>query len=111
MSLFSEISSIFLNYNDQLKHYSDHPLMIVNQLIFFLTFTVTRIIMFPWIFYILSKTALIFHSSVSSLRKWSMIVCLIQAAGIIILNFYWYRIICKKVYRIFYPKPKVEKKD
>lgn len=64
LSLYSEISSIFLNYNDQLKHYEDSSLMVVNKIVFFLTFTATRIFMFPWIYYHLIRTTLLFHSYV-----------------------------------------------
>lgn len=99
-SLYSEISSIFLTYNDMLKTKGHSPLAMYNQIVFFITYTVTRMISFPWILFQMCRTLYLFFGLVPIIRKIGMLICCLQAVLILALNMFWYRVIVKKIIRI-----------
>ena len=114
-ALYSEISSIFLNYNDQLKNTAIGKtiLMDLNQVIFFVAYSVTRVICFPWLIFNMFRTIFIFGQKVPKFQLYSMIFCVAQACGVLLLNLYWYRIILRKMHRMIFPKKdaKVDKNE
>jgi hypothetical protein len=53
VTLLCEVSSIFLNYKDMFsKEEKNTPLSQINQIMFFLTFTVFRFCLFPYLVYL-----------------------------------------------------------
>lgn len=75
-------------------------MMMINQIIFFLSYTVFRMIMFPWILFQMCRTAYIFFWLVSFFRKIGIIICCLQACLILALNLFWYKIIVKKIVKL-----------
>ena len=99
LGLLSEISSIFLAFNDQMKHKGTSMLLFLNSLGFFISYTVIRMIGFPICLYLMSWSVYTFHSQVSYLRLFCMLVSTLQGVLITLLNFYWYYFVVKKLIR------------
>ena len=78
--------------------------MDLNQIIFFVAYSVTRVISFPWLIYNMMRTTLIFGQRVPKFQFYSMVFCCVQAWGILLLNLFWYRIILRKMHRMIFPK-------
>ena len=79
-SLVCEFSSIFLNFKDMFtKDTRNSCIGQVNQFLFFLSFTVFRVIMFPILAYRCFALTMLGLSLVGWFRKFAMIFCLVQA--------------------------------
>lgn len=111
-TLTCETSSLFLNYKDMFSKESRMSLLgQINQLMFLFTFTLCRMVPFPylvWRSYVQMRAT--FHL-VSNVRKAFHVICFLQATFIWLLNCYWYRLILKGLIRLLeengiLPKPK-----
>jgi hypothetical protein len=98
-SLLCEYSSVFLNYKDMFKKYKDTKPGLLNQIMFLICYTAFRVILFPILIYRCLATTLMSFHLVGWFRKVCMI-SFIQGFLIMLLQFYWYRLICKGLYKI-----------
>merc|ERR1712086_923272 len=100
--LMSELSSIFLNYKDMFtKDTRNSQLALVNKLLFFFSYTILRVIFFPYNQVIGFKTLVFVWSRLSLTAKLCGIYTNIQGFAILCLNMYWYWFILKVLYRTF----------
>ena len=99
--LISEISSVFMSFRGMmLDPKSKNCLMMLNQVLFFITFTVFRIIIFPLVgLYILPPIVGIWPH-VSVLRKICFVISLLLGAGVYFLNLFWYYLIIKHLNKL-----------
>ena len=100
-SLLCEYSNIFLSYKDMFtKETRNSTSGIIVQVCFFVSYTVFRFILFPFLTYRTFTVAILSWSLVGFLRKIAMIYCVIQAILVLFLNMYWYLLILKGVKRL-----------
>lgn len=100
-SLICEISNIFLNYKDMFtKDTRNSCLGILNQICFFISFTIFRFILFPVYVYRCFVVMLLAIHLVGWFRKICMIFCVGQATCVLLLNLFWYMLILKGVKRL-----------
>lgn len=100
-TLTCEVSSIFLNYKDMFSKTSRMSLIgQINQLMFLFTYTIFRMIPFPYLVMRSGVQMITTFHLVSPLRKFFHVVCFLQAAFIWLLNVYWYRLILKGLIRL-----------
>lgn len=99
-SLLCEYSSVFLNYKDMFKKHKDTPLGQLNQLMFLIFYTIFRVIFFPMLFYRCFAVNMMTFHMVSWMRKFCMILSMIQAFLVVLLQFYWYNLILKGLKRM-----------
>lgn len=99
--LIAEASTIFLTYNDMFGPERSHTTpAIINKVTFFIVFTVTRIIMWPYLQYLLYWNLKFSWNIVGVMRNSIAIFGIIQGFAIMILNLYWYYKILRKLVRI-----------
>ena len=99
--LIAEVSSIFLNYNDMFtKENRNSRLALCNKITFFVFFTVTRVIAWPYYEYLIVINLVMIWESVGIVRSLCVIIGWIQSILVLLLNFYWYYKIVKKLIRI-----------
>lgn len=96
--LLCEISSIFLSFRGmQLDKKSTHWCSVLNQFLFFLTYTLFRIIFFPYLgFRMVPGTMAIWHMT-SVWRRAMITISYILTLLLYILNVYWYILIVRNV--------------
>ena len=95
---FCEVSAIFLNYRSMWsKEEMNDPIPTLNQLCFFFSYFIFRILLFPWCVAMLIVSAKwTFHlESMALSRKISASVAIGLYFIVIILNFYWFLLILK----------------
>lgn len=101
MFLIAEVSSIFLNYNDMFsKKNRGSTLAFVNKMCFFVAYTITRVISWPYFQYLIIWNFFYIWSEIGFFRKISIVVGWIQSMAVLVLNFYWYYLILKKLVRM-----------
>lgn len=110
-SLMCEFSSIFLCYKDMFTNETrNSPLGQLNQMMFFICFTVFRVCWFPVLVYrCFAVTCLAFHR-VGNFRKFAMIFTVVQSALVYLLNLYWYKLILKGLKRLLEQRGVLKKK-
>ena len=67
---------------------------------FLITFTIFRVIPFPYIVYRCFQIILALWDSLSFLEKCLVTFCQIQATVVLVLNYYWYSLILKGLIRL-----------
>lgn len=72
----------------------------INQLMFLFTYTIFRMIPFPFLVMRSGVQMMTTFHLVSPVRKFFHVVCFFQAAFIWLLNVYWYRLILKGLIRL-----------
>ena len=78
------------------KHQWKGPFATVNNLLFFVLYTINRVILFPFIIYSwLLSTQLYPFCESSIIHKLAYNYILIASIGMYLLNLYWYQIIVK----------------
>ena len=95
---FCEVSAIFLNYRSMWsKKEMNDPIPTVNQLCFFFSYFIFRILLFPWCVAMLIVSAQwTFHlESVPLIRKICTTISIVLYFIVIILNFFWFFLILK----------------
>ena len=99
--LIAELSSIFLNYVDMFFQEDQNScLSLVNKITFFITYTITRIISWPFLQYLLFWNLTFTWTLVSWVRNMCALIGLALGICVLILNLYWYYKIVKKLIRI-----------
>lgn len=73
---------------------------LLNKVAFFIAFTVTRVLAWPWLQYLLWWNYLFSWTLVSVWVKIIAFIGLIQGIGVMLLNMYWYYLIIKKLIRM-----------
>ena len=100
--LLTEISTIFLNYRSILHvHEYNNFWPTVNALIFFLTFTVFRMMLIPYLLTLLYKDLLLSWNYVDNIRKTCIIIGCTLFSFTITLNIYWYYKILISLAKLF----------
>lgn len=98
--MLSEISSIFLNIKEMFpKDCRTTCLGQTNQLAFFLTFTVFRMITFPFLVMRCGIIMVTTFHVVSPIRKFFLVFAFVQALNILFLNLFWYVLVLKGLKR------------
>lgn len=101
LSMSCEISSIFLNYRDMFKDSRNSALGSINQVCFLLSYTVFRMIPFPFcVMRCFVQMMTTTHIVESPVRKIMHVINFIQAFLILLLNCYWYRLILIGLYKM-----------
>jgi len=104
LSLYCEISSLFLSYRDLMKDFKDtackQTLDQLNTIAFFISFTIFRTILFPYILITSVKFTWLMSPILPVHQLIGMILSSILFLLITCLNLFWYKIILKKVYRM-----------
>ena len=91
LALLVEVSSLFLNYRILIdKSDYDKTPAITIFLLFFMTFTIFRMIMLPYGLYLCYKTFYLTFNFVSILRKITYVIAILQFIFLICINYYWY---------------------
>ena len=97
----AEISTIFLNYRMLIpKEKQNNPIPMCNQITFAVSFTILRMIGFPYIVYLLIYSTSVVWSSVTWVKDIAVVVTLTMVLFMVILNFYWYLLILKGVRKL-----------
>ena len=100
-SLLCEISGIFLDYKDMVpKEHRNHWLAQINQILFLITYTMFRMVPFPILAIKCLSSTIALWNVVGWFRSTMMIICTINAIFILVLNFYWYKLIMKGLKRM-----------
>ena len=96
--LLCEISSIFLSFRGmQLDKKATDCFSVTNQLLFFLTYTIFRIIFFPYLGFRMVPGTMAIWYSCSVWRRFCITVSYILTVLLYFLNVYWYILIVKNV--------------
>lgn len=100
-SLVCEYSSVFLNFKDMFtRETRNSTIGQINQLMFFLSFTLFRVVLFPFLVYRCFAVTMLGFNHVGGFRKFCMIFCVIQSSCVLLLNLYWYKLILKGLKRL-----------
>ena len=103
MACLCEVSAIFLNYRSMwTKEEMNDPIPTLNQLAFFFSYFIFRILLFPWCVSMLILIALwTFHlESMTLIRKVCASTAILMYFLVIALNFYWFGLILKGVKKL-----------
>ena len=96
IALTCEVSTLFLNYRSMYsKEELGKPVPMVNQIIFFLTFTVFRVISYPVIWFYDTYACIMLFSRLSNLQILALFVQWANFTWMLLLNFHWYGLILK----------------
>lgn len=98
VACFCEVSAIFLNYRSMWsKEEMNDPVPTLNQLCFFFSYFIFRILLFPWCVAMLLVSAnWTFHlDNMSFSRKFSAVIAIFLYMVVVVLNFYWFGLILK----------------
>ena len=89
--LIAEVSSIFLQYNDMFtKENRNSTLAVVNKLLFFFFYTITRVLSWPYLMYLIIHNFFVISAHVGYFRLLCVFIGWVQAMGVLVLNLYWY---------------------
>ena len=100
--LLCEISSVFLVFrNMQLDKKSTHWCSVLNQFLFFLTYTLFRIIFFPYLGYRMVPGTMAIWYMCNVWRRIAIVVSYVLCALLYFLNVYWYCLIIRNVCKMF----------
>ena len=96
LAMTSELSTIFLNIREMFPRESrgKSKLYNFNFVIFILSFTVFRIMLFPTCIYLAIKDIGLVWDHISGMRQFCIIFMIILFLGIFALNVFWFKIIC-----------------
>ena len=99
--LIAEVSSIFLNYNDMFsKENRNSSLSLINRILFFVTYTVTRVFSWPYYMYLIIWNFFYIWNVIGVVRKVCIVVGWVQSMMVLVLNLYWYWLILKKLIKM-----------
>ena len=100
-SLICEISTIFLNYRNQYKTEElNERVPMVNQIIFLITFIITRIFLLPYLFWLELLMIARLWNDLSDTRRITAITCATMCVLMILINLYWFKLIMKGLRRM-----------
>ena len=101
VSMLTEVSSLFLNYKDMFtKASKDSTLAQINQLVFFLTYTVFRMALLPYLIVVIYKEVVAVWELRSGLENIAAVYTLLQGIAVYALNLFWYMLILKGLQRL-----------
>ena len=94
--MLSEISTFFLNYRTMYsKEELNYPMPLTCQILFFISYTVIRIFIFPILAYQLILTIIVTWPTLSIWRQIAGGIVFIQFVLMFSLNLYWYALVLK----------------
>lgn len=112
IACFCEISAIFLNYRSMWsKDEMNDTLPSINNVCFFLTYFIFRVLMFPWCWYCLILNALWTWHLQSWDRRIGGTLSIMLYFLVIVLNFYWFALVCKGLKRMLQEKGVFKKNE
>ena len=95
-AMFCELSTIFLNYRSMYtKEELNSTVPLINQIMFFITFTVIRIMIFPILSAMLAITAYMTWDQLDGVKKVTATITVVFFWIMLALNLYWYSLIIK----------------
>lgn len=98
ITLFCESSSIFLNIRDLFSKDERGTLpYIANDLMFFFTFTVFRIVMMTYTFYVTWYEAIAMWQFRDTNQRFFSTICVALSCLTISINYYWYTLVLRNV--------------
>ena len=103
VACFCEVSAIFLNYRSMwTKDQQNDPIPTINQLCFFVSYFIFRILLFPWCvpMLIISASWSFQLEDVSIIRKFCTTMSILMYIVVIFLNFFWFFLILKGVKKL-----------
>jgi hypothetical protein len=96
-----EISTFFMNYRSMYsKEELGLPVPMFNQVLFFITFTAFRMVLFPYLTYLIVVSLTTAWSYLDTPRKISGVISAMIFMAICILQIIWYRLIIKGVIKL-----------
>jgi hypothetical protein len=96
LSLICEISTVFLNYRSMYDQKDlQKPIPLINQLLFLITFTLTRMVMLPIIAYLTLIMMINLWDDLPVIRQVSGCMMFFISCMMIVLNVYWFTLILK----------------
>lgn len=107
-----EISSIFLNYRSVFsKDEMGKPLPMVIQVLFFITFTVARMVLIPYYLYMEFEVAYYTWDVLSGIKRVAFCYMVFVYVAMYLIHIQWYYLILRGLFKmlgIIKPKPKSE---
>ena len=96
IALTCELSTFFLNYRSMYtKDELNNTIPLINQILFFITFTLIRIMIFPILSIMLFITAYNTWDHLDFLKKITATITVLFFWAMLALNLYWYSLIVK----------------
>ena len=100
-ALLCEISTLFLNYRSMYsKEELNSTMPMINQILFFITFTVIRVFIFPFFAFMLFINAYMAWDKFDFTRKIAATITVMQFIAMILLNLYWFTLILKGIKKL-----------
>lgn len=100
-SLLCEFSNVFLSLKEMFTKDTRNSFWgVIVQLSFFLSYTVFRFALFPFLAYRTITVTILSWTFIGWFRKFCMVYCVLQAQAVLILNMYWYLLILKGLKRL-----------
>lgn len=102
--LLCEFSNIFLNFRDFFdKNARNEGYGLANELLFLVTFTYFRVILFPYLILRNFNTVFAIWNLFSLFEKLLHIFINLSGFSILLLNYYWYSLMLKTVVKVLKP--------
>ena len=101
LTFLAEISTLFLNYRSMYtKQELNEPMGQFVSIMFFITYTIFRMVNWPFIIYLLIKTVSMNWVVFSVYEKFWSWFLIILFGSLYILNIYWYALILKGLFKL-----------
>jgi hypothetical protein len=112
LSLLCEISTVFLNYRSMVsKELQNAPIPMVNQVVFLITFILTRVIMLPYLLILQIIMLDNLWDYLSPFRRFTGVTCAVMSVLMLIINAYWFKLILKGFYKLLVAKGIIKEKE
>ena len=100
-SLICEASSVFLYIKElYTKETRNSASSQINQALFFVSFTVLRLLLFPYLTYLSIRMGILQYDLTSWFQRLLALYVILQAAAVTLLQIYWYSLILKGLKRL-----------
>jgi hypothetical protein len=111
LACLCEISAIFLNYRSMWsKDEMNDTLPVINNTVFFFSYFIFRVILFPFCWYcLILNTMWTWHIQTWD-RRIGGVISIILYVLVILLNFFWFGLIIKGMHRMLQEKGVLKKK-
>lgn len=101
ITLLCEVSTIFLNFRSAFsKETQNSCLATINQVIFFVTYTVFRMALQPYLLYKAVEDVIMFWQFRNGARNFFAIMTVLASIAMFLLMTYWYYLILRGVYKM-----------
>ena len=102
LTVLSEMSTIFLNYRSMYtKEQLSDLVPQINQITFFVLYTVFRMILYPYGIYVLVKMQYYSWDYNTQMRRQFLFITIFEYVAMFALNIYWYKLILVGLLKMF----------